>query len=147
MQEPDRRSVPRGQDGSFGQPVQARGRLAQTTVGQVRSLPFPGLVPAALPLDAVLTGQHFVKTLHASAFDAAQLIHGPALRGRLAEPHVVHLPHHLEPGLGVQGQPCLKKQAIGTRPTRLAGRVEPDPSLTHPHQQTADPPGKRDGCM
>ena len=142
MQETNRWRVSRGEDGGLGQSVEARRRLAEATIGEIRGIPITGVVSPPLPRHAMLSGQHLVQTLDTRTFDSAQLLDGPSLRRRLAETHVVHLAYDFEPGVGIECKARLMKQSIGPRSPWLTGRVEANTGLADPDQQT-NPPARR----
>ena len=147
MQKSDGRGISRGENGGFRQTVEARGGLAEATIGQIRGLPMPGVVSPPLPLHSVLPGQHLVQTLYTRSLDPPELIDGPALWSRLAETHVVHLANDLETGVGIERKPRLMKKAIRAGSPRLTSRIEADARFANPDQQTSNSRRERDGRM
>ena len=145
VQKADGRRVPRREDGSLGQPVEACSRLAETAIRQVRGLPISGVVASSLPLHAVLPCQHLVETLHARSLDPAQLINGSAPRSGLTETQVVHLANNLETRIRIKRKSRLMKETVCPCSTRLTSGVEPDAGLANPDQKTPDTCGQRHG--
>lgn len=93
----------------------------------------------------MLGREHLVEMLDASALDPAKLVDRAALRGRFAEAHGKHVAHHLQPQVWVQRQSRLVQEPVGSRPSGLACRVEPDARLADPDQQGAGARCQSDG--
>ena len=132
MQESDRGSVARRQNGRLGQPVQAGGSLTQTSVGDIRRRPVAGVILPSFPFHAMLLRENLIEPSHACPLDPPQLLYGAAFGRGFPETHLVHLPHYLEPGFRRQGEAGLIQQAVGARTARLPRRVETDARLPDP---------------
>ena len=123
MQKSDGWSVTRGQNGGLRQTVETGGGLAEAAVGEVRGLPFPRVVPASLPCDTVLAGQHLVEALHPCSLDPTKLVDRAPPGSGLSEPHVVHFPDNLETRIRIECKPRLVKEPVRTGTSGLASGV------------------------